>query len=90
MNTKTFFGVAAVAAVLTLAGCASTSGTKPTAAVVDHNSGCLTSTASRIPVTSADCTAIGRSYSSEDIERTGATSAAGALRLLDPGLSVHQ
>jgi hypothetical protein len=87
--TKTFFGVAAAAALF-LAGCASTSGTKPTAAVTGQNPDCLTSTASRIPVTSPECSAIGRSYSSEDIGRTGATSPGGALRLLDPSLTVHQ
>jgi hypothetical protein len=89
MNTKTLFGVAA-AAVLTLAGCASTSGTKPTAAVTAQNLDCPTSTASRIPTTIPNCAAIGRSYSSEDLERTGATSAGGAMRRLDPSLTVHQ
>lgn len=88
MNTKTFFGVAA-AAVLTLAGCASASGTKPRATVT-QNPDCLTSTVSRIPVTSPDCAPVGRSYSSEDIERTGASSPGEALRLLDPSITVHQ
>jgi hypothetical protein len=89
MNTKTLSGIAA-AAVLSLAGCASTSGTKPTAAVTEQNPNCLTSTASRIPVSSPDCSAFGRSYSQEDIGRTGATTPGGALRLLDPSLTVHQ
>jgi hypothetical protein len=88
MNTKTFFGVAA-AAVLTLAGCASTSAPKPTATVADQNPDCLTGTASRIPATSPNCIASGRSYSSEDIRRTGATSVGGAMRLLDPSVTVQ-
>jgi hypothetical protein len=31
----------------------------------------------------------GRSYSQADLERTGATTAGGALRLLDPAVTVH-
>jgi hypothetical protein len=52
------------------------------------NPNCLTSTGSRIPVTGTDCTATGRSYSNQDLQRTGATSVAGALPLMDPSLTV--
>ena len=51
--TKTFFGVVA-AAVLSLAGCASTGGTKPTAAITDQNFNCLTGTAGRIPTSQSE------------------------------------
>jgi hypothetical protein len=89
MNSKTFFGVAA-AAVLTLAGCASTSGTKPTAAVTGPNPDCRTSTAGLRPVTTPNCAGVGRSYSSEDINRNGATSLGDAMRQLDPSITVHK
>jgi hypothetical protein len=89
MNTKAFFGVAA-AAVLTLAGCASTSDTQPTAAVTGPIPDCPTSTASLRPVTSPNCAGVGRSYSSKDLNRNGATSVGDAMRQLDPSITVHQ
>ncbi len=51
--------------------------------------GCVPDTASRIPVNEHGCAGFGRTYTREDIERTGATDAAQALRLLDPALQVH-
>jgi hypothetical protein len=44
--------------------------------------------ASRIPQTGPQCSAAGRSYSNEDIERTGATTTGRALQLLDPAITV--
>jgi hypothetical protein len=49
---------------------------------------CVTQTASRIPRDADDCDGFGRSYSSADISRTGASTAGGALRLLDPSLTI--
>jgi hypothetical protein len=49
---------------------------------------CLSHTGSRIP--GENCSEIGRSYSSEDINRTGSTTAGDALRLLDPSITVHR
>ena len=93
MNTKLRFG-STVAAALILAGCAATGGgTKPTdgkSAAVAKNPGCLTETGSRIAANDSHCSAPGRSYTSDDIDRTGATTAAGALRLMDPSITVHQ
>jgi hypothetical protein len=63
-------------------------GVKPSAALAEDPA-CLTQTGSRIAASNGNCTAIGRSYSSDDISRTGATTAAGALPLLDPSLTVH-
>jgi hypothetical protein len=40
------------------------------------------------PTTDHGCVP-GRSYSHDDLERTGATTAGGALRLLDPSVTVH-
>ncbi len=60
-------------------------------AVVDHRpSACLTGTGSRIAAKGDRCTAIGRSYTSDDVERTGAMTVAGALRLLDPAITIHR
>lgn len=87
MYSETLFGLAA-AAVLTLAGCASTSGTTPSAAVADQNFDCRPSTATRMPV-SPNCAAVVRSYSSEEISRTGAPSPQQALPLLDPSVTIH-
>jgi hypothetical protein len=82
-----------LAAGAALFGCATTADNgkaKPAvaaAAVKDPN--CLTATGSQITGTSK-CRGYGRSYSSEDIERTGQTSAADALGLLDPSITVHK
>jgi hypothetical protein len=77
---------AVITAAVVLGGCA-TSATHPIASA-GATTNCLTSTGSRIPVTGTDCTATGRSYSNQDLQRTGATSVAGALPLLDPSLTV--
>ena len=84
----------AIASLLVLAACAApTAGVKPNAATpgpVADNPACLKSTASRIPDSAEGCSAFGRSYSSEDVQRTGSTTADEALRLLDPSITVHR
>ena len=50
-------------------------------AVVNH--GCPTDSGSRIPPRAHECSAVGRTYSKDDIALTGKSSTAGALRLLD-------
>jgi hypothetical protein len=50
---------------------------------------CLTDTGSRI-ATKSSCSGYGRSYSYDDLERTGKTQAADALVLLDPSITVHR
>jgi hypothetical protein len=48
---------------------------------------CLTSTGSRIPARPGEClNEPGHSFGHDDIDRTGATTAGGALRLMDPTL----
>jgi len=83
----------AIAAALILAACtANTAAVKPNAGApetVAQNPYCLNQTGSRIAASSADC-AFGRSYSSDDMNRTGATTTGDALRLLDPSIRVHQ
>jgi len=50
--------------------------------------GCLTHTGSRI-ADKGKCRGTGRSYTGEDLKRTGATTVGGALPLLDPEITVH-
>jgi hypothetical protein len=57
-------------------------------AAVAQNPSCLTQTGSRIGV-KGTCRGTGRSYTSDDIKRTGATTVAGALPLMDPSIVVH-
>jgi len=77
-------------AVLVLAACAQTSsGVKPqaSAAAATPDPTCLTQTGSRLG-DGTNCTAAGHSYSKDDMDRTGATTVGGALRLLDPSLTI--
>ena len=50
---------------------------------------CLRDTGSRIPPRPHECSGFGRSYSKEDIDRTGATTLGGALRLLDLAVTIR-
>jgi hypothetical protein len=80
---------AGLLAVLSICGCATPNGANTAGGPVQP-SACLTSTGSRIPAgADTNCTAMGRSYSRRDIDMTGQTSAAGALRDLDPGLTIN-
>jgi hypothetical protein len=85
--------VSAISAVLLFAACTTGSaGVKPNSAIAQapvQNPACPNQTSSRIPRSPADCSAFGRTYSSDDIDRTGATTTGGALRLLDPSVTVH-
>jgi hypothetical protein len=85
---------AAMAAVLILAGAAAMADDmKPKAerpAAVAKDPACLARTGSRIPVNGRSCSAIGRSYTIDDIRRTGATTVGGALRLMDPSITVQR
>jgi PBP1b-binding outer membrane lipoprotein LpoB len=84
----------AIATAIILAACSATpANVKPKAeasGAVAQNPACLSQTGSRIAGHNANCSAIGRSYSSDDINRTGSTTAGEALRLLDPSITVHQ
>ncbi len=75
---------------LVLFGCAATPqnpGSKPPASAAIKDPNCLTDTGSRIATKS--CRGHGRSYSSDDLDRTGQIQTADALRLLDPSITVH-
>ena len=83
---------AVLVAGLIVAGCAATAqNVKPGAersAAVAKDPTCLTDTGIRFRDT--QCSAIGRSYSSDDIRNTGATQVGDALQLLDPSITVHR
>ena len=85
---------AIVLAGATLFGCATTADnakSKPAvSAAANTDPSCLTDTGSRITPAPPKCRGIGQSYSSTDIDRTGQTNAADALRLLDPAITVHR
>ena len=83
----------AIATLLILTASATTTGgAKPNSAAsgaVAQNPACLSETGSRMAGNNANCSAIGRSYSSDDINRTGSTTVGEALRLLDPSITIH-
>jgi hypothetical protein len=84
--------ISVLASFVVLCACAgSNASVKRDAATSENqdNSACLKSTGSRIPNSGTSCSAFGRSYSSDDINRTGSTNAAGELRLLDPSITSH-
>jgi hypothetical protein len=80
-------------ACLILCGCATTSPNattkQPASAAVATDPSCLSETGSRLAQSTSNCRGFGRSYSDEDISRTGRTSAADALSQLDPSITVH-
>ena len=79
-----------IVAGLVLFGCAATSqNTKPAASAATNNPNCLTDTGDRISSGKQGCRGYGRSYSKDDIDRTGLTTAGDALGLLDPSVTVH-
>jgi hypothetical protein len=83
--------LSAAAAGLMLFGCAATPqnpNSKPAASAALKDPNCLTDTGSQI-ASKSGCRGYGRSYSSDDIDRTGKTTAADALGLLDPSITVH-
>lgn len=80
-----------IIAGVSLCGCAATGANpKPTSAAVVKDPTCLTDTGSRISPAPGQCRGVGRSYSNQDIERTGSTSAGDALGLLDSSITIHK
>jgi outer membrane cobalamin receptor len=79
----------AIAAALLLAGCSAANlKPQPHPASASNDGACVT--ASRITSSSEPCSAAGRAYTDKDIQRTGATTAAEALRLLDPSITISR
>jgi hypothetical protein len=81
-----------IAAGAALFGCATTAEnaqSKPAvAAVTVKDPNCLTATGSQF-ADASKCRGYGRSFSNEDIQRTGTNSAGDALAQLDPSITVH-
>jgi hypothetical protein len=79
---------------LCVAACASTPSnptaatSKAAAAPNQPPEGCVSNTASRIPMSPVECAAFGHAWTDQDIKTTGATDSAWALRLLDPSVTV--
>jgi hypothetical protein len=72
------------------AACTSTSQSRPDAKTADASQPCSLATGSRIPAKPGQCSsAPGRSYSQQDIDRTGQTQVGDALQMLDPSITVH-
>ena len=88
---STFVLSVPVVAMLALAGCASNpQGDQRVAqnatATPKTNISCIKDTGSRIKPKEGECRGPGRTYSREDLDRTGAFDTAEALRKLDPSL----
>jgi hypothetical protein len=83
--------VSAIATALVLAACAATApNVKPNAtSAVAQNPACVTQTGSRIAGNSANCAAFGRSYSRDDIDKTGKVDLGDALQTLDPSITIR-
>ena len=79
--------LAAIAAGLLLVGCAAATMKPQPAAAARNDLPCVTGT--RIS-SSEPCASSGRVYSDKEIQNTGATTAAEALRLLDPSITVRR
>jgi hypothetical protein len=83
--------LSSIAAALALGACASTSGNAPTKPVTaSQPAGCVSDTGSRIPAPPGNCAGFGSTYTQEDIEHTGKTTVGGALRELDPTITVNR
>jgi hypothetical protein len=73
-----------------LAACAATpQATPPTASAKRPPVGCVSDTATRLPVPAGECAGFGSTYSKEDLDRTGQVYAQDALRLLDPTITAR-
>jgi len=73
-------------------GCSATPQPRPDtrAAAAATTPPCSVPTASRLPARPDECSATpGRTYSQDDVQRTGQTNVGDALQLLDPSISVH-
>jgi len=74
---------------LLLAACATTPSAPPkTAAAATPPPGCVGQTATRLPVKEGACAGFGNTYSKQDIDNTGQTTADKALALMDPSVRV--
>jgi hypothetical protein len=81
----------ALVAACSLVGCASPGNVRaPSDALDSARAGCVHQTGSLIPQTGAACIGPGHTYSQSDIAHTGETTVAGALRYLDPTITISR
>ena len=82
--------VLSAALALLLAACATTPSPTPAtaanAAATKPPAGCVGQTATRIPVKDGTCAGFGSTYTRQDIDNTGQTTAERALALMDPSV----
>jgi hypothetical protein len=82
--------IAGACLALCLGACATTGTTaKTTADAGKPTAGCVAQTGTLMNVPSNACTGPGNVYSKQDLDNTGRTDTASALRVLDPALTVH-
>jgi hypothetical protein len=74
--------------MLALSACATTQ-TQPTASAQRPPVGCVSDTATHLPVRPNECAGAGSTYTKEDMDRTGQVYVQDALRMLDPTVTVH-
>ena len=87
MFHKLLFGVGLSAC---LVGCAHMAPPMQAKANSSPPPGCVfPGTATRLPERPSECAAFGRSWSQDDLRRTGQTDVGQALQMLDPSVSAH-
>jgi len=82
--------LAGAAVILTLAACAASPPLPGSAtAAAKPPVGCVSDTATHLPVKPNACAGVGGTYTRQDLDRTGQVDTRDALRALDPSLTVH-
>jgi hypothetical protein len=77
--------------LLVLVGCATTPASAPVASAAAKKPpvGCVSDTATRLPVPPNGCAGFGSTYTKGDLDRTGQVYAQDALHTLDPNITVR-
>jgi hypothetical protein len=81
--------IVCLAVALMLGACATTPPTPPTAAAKKPRLGCVSDTATRLPVPAGECAGFGSTYTKDDLDRTGQIYTQDALRMLDPSITAR-
>lgn len=83
--------IACLCLTLGMAACASTPSApaQPKTAAAQQPPGCVPATASRLPQDPNACGAFGRSYSKDELDRTGQPYLNDSLRMLDPSITTR-
>jgi uncharacterized lipoprotein YajG len=81
--------ISALATTLLLAACSTAGDVKPNAGATAQNSNCVAQTGSRITSKDSNCDPTTRTYTSDDINKTGITPAQNGLQYVDTSLTIH-